>query len=69
MSLGVVGGSFTLTDSGVAPRKVTIQGQIVRTASGDTKATGYFLLTQKPLPGKTLANSPILSGKLSITQP
>ncbi|MDB6076241.1 MAG: putative Ig protein, partial [Verrucomicrobiaceae bacterium] len=66
---GLVGGSFTLVDSAPAlTRKVIIQGQIVRTASGATKATGYFLLPQKPAPGKTLATSSILSGKLSITQ-
>ncbi|MDB6118528.1 MAG: putative Ig protein, partial [Verrucomicrobiaceae bacterium] len=62
---GLVGGSFTLVDSAPAlTRKVIIQGQIVRTASGTTKATGYFLLPQKP----AAPTSSILSGKLSITQ-
>ena len=66
---GVIGGSFTLSDNTPAfIRTVRYQGLIVRPSSGPSKAKGYFLLPQIPGVGETKTSSPILSGKVSITQ-
>lgn len=59
---GNVTGSFTLTET--APpltRKVSFQAQIVRTADGNTKALGYFLLPQTDA-------STVLSGGVKLEQ-
>jgi len=64
---GQFSGAFQLVD-GTVKRDVTYQGMIVRTADTSTKAFGYFLLPQIPVPPETSTNSPILSGQVSITQ-
>jgi len=64
---GQFNGAFQLVD-GTVKRDVTYQGMIVRTADASTKAFGYFLLPQIPVPPETSTNSPILSGQVSITQ-
>lgn len=64
---GVVNGTFTLLD-GTMTRKVKFEGMIVRPASGDSKATGYFLLPQIPAPGTKATAAPILSGGIKIIQ-
>ena len=66
---GTVMGTFTLTEpSPMLKRKASYQGMIVRPASGNTKAKGFFLLPQIPLPGQALTSAPILSGNMQITQ-
>jgi hypothetical protein len=70
---GAVSGKFTLTELTPTPplvrKNIAFQGQIVRQASGATKAVGYFLLQQKPVGGQPISASPILSGGIAIEQP
>jgi hypothetical protein len=66
-SSGAVSGTFTLLD-GTLTRKVSYQGYIVRPASGNVKARGYFLLPQIPVSGQTSSTTPILSGGVQIAQ-
>ncbi|HYF37912.1 MAG TPA: hypothetical protein VD994_21600, partial [Prosthecobacter sp.] len=66
---GLVGGSFTLVEpSPLLSRRVIFQGMIVRPATGNSKAVGYFLLPQIPLTVETISTSPILSGKVIVEQ-
>ena len=68
-STGAVSGSITLADTlPTLSRVVPYQGMIVRSASGNVKAKGYFLVPQKPLAGETMLTSPILSGGVKVTQ-
>ena len=66
---GLVTGTFTLVEtSPLLTRKPAFQGMIVRSATGTTRAEGYFLLPQIPSTGQTILTSPILSGKMLIEQ-
>jgi hypothetical protein len=66
---GAISGTFTLVDTPPSiNRSVRFQGLIVRPSSGIQKAKGYFLLPQIPGLGETKTTSPVLSGKMSITQ-
>ena len=64
---GQFSGTFRLVD-GTRARNVRFQGMIIRGPDGSTKAYGYFMLPQIPGPGERPANSPILSGQVTITQ-
>jgi hypothetical protein len=64
---GLVGGSFSLVD-GALTRSVTFSGMIIRYADGTTRAGGYFLAPQIPVGAETIRTSPILSGKVAISQ-
>jgi hypothetical protein len=46
-------------------------GQVVRTADAETRAVGYFLLPQIPVPGSNQKpnTTPILSGAVYVLQP
>lgn len=64
---GAVGGYFYLYET-TPPltRKVTFQGMIVRPATGNIKAVGYYLLPQIPVKPQTISTSPMLSGRVRI---
>lgn len=64
---GTVGGSFTLED-GTPGKVVKFSGMTIRNNDGTTRAVGYFLRPQIPVGAETPGNSPILSGKVKITQ-
>ncbi|MDB6116910.1 MAG: putative Ig protein [Verrucomicrobiaceae bacterium] len=64
---GAFSGYFYLSETApVLSRKVLYQGIIVRPASGDIEARGYFLLAQIPVKPQTILTSPILSGKVTL---
>jgi len=68
---GAVSGSLSLLEtSPVLPRTVNFYGQTVRVADGTTKAVGYFLLPQIPVPGsgQTAKTAPVYSGSFAIEQ-
>jgi len=68
-STGAISGTFTLAEATpLLARIVAYRGQIVRPASGNRLAVGYFLLPQIPLVGETIRTSPILSGGALISQ-
>lgn len=64
---GAVAGSFTLSD-GTPGNVVKFSGMTVRNNDGTTRALGYFLRPQVPVGAETPGTSPILSGKVRITQ-
>lgn len=66
-STGLVSGKFELLDGRVR-RLANYRGVIVRTASGELKAEGYFLLPKIRQFGETRLPE-ILSGKFQLTQP
>jgi hypothetical protein len=72
-STGAMSGAFTLTETAppmVRPN-VPFFGQVVRTADAETRAVGYFLLPQMPVPGSNQKpnTTPILSGAVYVLQP
>jgi hypothetical protein len=68
-STGAISGTFTLAEATpLLTRIVAYRGQIVRPASGNRLAVGYFLLPQIPIVGETIRTSPILSGGAQISQ-
>lgn len=67
---GAVTGSFVLAEDGVkGTRKASFLGYIIPTASGQTKAEGYFMLPQLPGEGQKATSTPILSGGMKLVQP
>lgn len=67
---GALAGTFTLVE--VSPpltrSKVPFSGQIVRTADGQLRAAGYFLLPQIPASGQKLTAAPVLSGGVRLLE-
>jgi hypothetical protein len=60
-SSGLIGGSITLADTTpTLSRVVPYQGMIVRPASGNLKAKGYFLIPQKPRGSETIVTALLL---------
>lgn len=67
---GAVAGTFVLVEPAPAlTRKVAFQGLIIRPASGDNKAFGYFMLPQIPVGSDPISKSPVKSGQVVISQP
>ncbi len=71
-SSGAISGTFTLVETTPAPftrAKVPFQAQVVRLASGQVKAAGFFLLPQVPTGVQKPADTAILSGGVQLIQP
>jgi hypothetical protein len=71
-SSGAISGTFTLVETTPAPfprSKVPFQAQVVRLASGQVKAAGFFLLPQVPTGAQKATDTAILSGGVQLIQP
>lgn len=67
---GAVSGTFSLKETAppLERKNIKFQGQVVKTADGEIKAVGNFLLPQIPTGSERTTTSPILSGSVFITQ-
>lgn len=70
LNTGILTGSFTLVETAppLTRSKVPFSGQVVRTADGQLRAAGYFLLPQIPASGQKAAAAPVLSGGVRLLE-
>lgn len=68
--LGTFSGKFTINNPVTTLlRTISYQGVVTKTGASTYRTSGFFLVPQLPVPGKTLTTSPVLSGQVVLAAP